>query len=53
MLSFTAILFVLLWAFGLITSHTLGGFIHVLIVLAVVMLLVRVIQGPAHKKAKS
>lgn len=40
-----AIIFVLLWALGLITSYTLGGFIHVLVVLAVVLLLVRIIQG--------
>lgn len=40
-----AIIFVLLWALGLITSYTLGGFIHVLVVLAVVLLLVRIVQG--------
>ena len=40
-----AIIFALLWALGLITSYTLGSFIHVLVVLAVVLLLVRIIQG--------
>ncbi len=40
-----AIIFVLLWAVGLLSSYTLGGFIHVLIVLAVVLLLVRIIKG--------
>jgi hypothetical protein len=39
-----AILLVL-WALGLVTSYTLGGFIHILLVLAVVVLLIRVIQG--------
>lgn len=36
---------VVLWLLGLVTSYTLGGFIHVLLVLAVVVLLVRLIQG--------
>jgi hypothetical protein len=40
-----AIILVVLWALGLVTSYTLGGFIHVLIVLAVVMFLVRIIKG--------
>jgi len=40
-----AALLVVLWALGLVTSYTLGGFIHILIVLAVVVVLVRVIQG--------
>jgi hypothetical protein len=34
-----------LWALGLVTSYTMGGFIHILIVLAVVVVVVRVIQG--------
>jgi hypothetical protein len=40
-----AIILVVLWALGLVTSYTLGGFIHVLIVLAVVMFLIRIIKG--------
>lgn len=40
-----AVLFVVLWAMGLVTSYTMGGFIHILIVLAVVAVVVRVIQG--------
>lgn len=36
---------IVLWAFGLVTSNTMGGFIHLLLVCAVVMVLVRVIQG--------
>jgi hypothetical protein len=38
------ILFVL-WLLGLVTSYTLGGFIHLLLILAVVVILVRVVQG--------
>ena len=44
-----AIIFLLLWAIGLITSYTLGGFIHVLVVVAVVLLLVRIIKGTGRK----
>ena len=40
-----AVLLVVLWALGLVSSYTLGGFIHILIVLAVVVVVVQVIQG--------
>ena len=40
-----AILLLVLWGLGLVTSYTLGGFIHILIVAAVVLVLVRLIQG--------
>jgi hypothetical protein len=40
-----AIVFLVLWGLGLITSYTMGGFIHVLIVVAVVLFLVRIING--------
>ncbi len=40
-----AVILFVLWALGLVTSTTMGGFLHVLLVLAVVMVLVRVIQG--------
>jgi hypothetical protein len=40
-----AVVLLLLWLLGLITSYTLGGFIHILIVIAVVMVLVRIISG--------
>ena len=40
-----AIILVLLWALGFITSYTMGGLIHVLLVLAVIVFLVNVIQG--------
>jgi len=40
-----AIVLVVLWALGVVTSYTLGGFIHLLIVLAVASVLIRIIQG--------
>jgi hypothetical protein len=40
-----AIILVLLWLLGLMSSATLGGFIHVLLVVAVIMILLRVISG--------
>ena len=45
MLETIAIVLVVLWLLGFVTSYTLGGFIHVLLVLAVVVILIRVIQG--------
>ncbi len=40
-----AIILLVLWALGLVTGSTLGGFIHVLLVIAIIVVLVRVIQG--------
>jgi hypothetical protein len=40
-----AILLLILWFLGMISSYTLGGFIHILLLLAVVAVLIRVIQG--------
>lgn len=45
MLITIAVLLVVLWLLGIITSYTLGGFINILLVLAVVAILVRLIQG--------
>ena len=42
--TFAVILFVL-WGLGLVTSYTLGGFIHILLLLAVVTVAIRLIQG--------
>ena len=39
------VILLVLWLLGMATSYTVGGFIHVLLVLAVIVLLVRVIQG--------
>ena len=40
-----AVVLLILWALGLVTSYTMGGFIHVLLVIAIVVVLIRVIQG--------
>lgn len=45
MLMTIAIILLILWAVGLVTSSTLGGFIHILLVLAIIIVLIRVIQG--------
>ena len=45
MLTTIAIILLVLWALGLVSSYTMGGFIHVLLVVAVVIILVRLIQG--------
>lgn len=45
MLETIAIILLILWGLGLITSYSMGGLIHVLLVAAVVVLLVRVLQG--------
>jgi hypothetical protein len=45
MLETIAVILLVLWALGLITSTSMGGFIHILLVIAVVMFLIRIIQG--------
>jgi hypothetical protein len=40
-----AMLLVILWLLGLVSSYTIGGFIHVLLVVAIILVLLRVIQG--------
>lgn len=40
-----AIILIVLWALGLVTSTTMGGIIHILLVVAIIMILVRLIQG--------
>jgi hypothetical protein len=47
MLETIAIVLVVLWLLGFVSSHTMGGFIHILLVLAVVVILARVAQGRA------
>ena len=39
------VVLVVLWALGMVTSYTMGGFIHILLVLAVVVMAIRIIQG--------
>ena len=45
MLQTLAVILLILWLFGTVSSYTLGGFIHLLLVVAIVMVLVRVVQG--------
>ncbi|MFT7003569.1 MAG: hypothetical protein ACJAWW_000919 [Sulfurimonas sp.] len=45
MLETVAIILIVLWLLGLVSSYTMGGFIHILLVIAVVVILVRVIKG--------
>ena len=45
MLYTLAVVLLVLWLLGLVTSYTLGGFIHILLVVAIIMILLRVISG--------
>ena len=45
MLYTIAVVLIILWLLGLVTTYTVGGFIHILLVIAVVLILVRIIQG--------
>ena len=40
-----AVILLVLWVLGLVTSHAMGGFIHLLLVIAIVVVLIRIIQG--------
>jgi len=40
-----AVILLVLWLLGLVSSYTMGGFIHILLVIAIIVVLVRVIQG--------
>ncbi|MES2877184.1 MAG: lmo0937 family membrane protein [Pseudomonadota bacterium] len=45
MLYTIAVVLIILWLLGMVTSYTLGGFVHILLVIAVVSILLRVIRG--------
>lgn len=45
MLWTVAVILLVLWALGMVTSFTMGGFVHILLIVAVIAVLVRVIQG--------
>jgi len=45
MLETIALVLIVLWLLGLVSSYTIGGFIHLLLVLAIIMILLRLIQG--------
>ena len=45
MLYALAVVLIILWLLGLVTSYTMGGFVHILLVIAIIMVLVNVISG--------
>ncbi len=45
MLETIAVILIVLWLLGVVSSYTMGGFIHLLLVIAIVVVLMRVIQG--------
>ncbi len=45
MLETIAIILIILWLLGLVSSYTMGGFIHILLVIAIVVILIRLVQG--------
>lgn len=45
MLWILSVVLILLWLLGVVSDYTIGGFIHILLVIAIIMLLVRIIQG--------
>ncbi len=45
MLTTVVIILIVLWALGMVTSYTMGGLIHILLLIAIIVVVVRVIQG--------
>lgn len=45
MITTIAVILIILWALGLVSSYTMGGFIHILLVIAVVVIVFRLLQG--------
>lgn len=45
MLETIAVILIILWLLGFVSSYTMGGFIHILLVIAVVVILIRLVQG--------
>jgi hypothetical protein len=45
MLETIAVILIILWLVGLVSSYTMGGFIHILLVIAIIVILLRVVQG--------
>jgi hypothetical protein len=45
MLYTIAVILIVMWLLGMVTAYTIGGFIHLLLVIAIVMVLIRIIQG--------
>jgi hypothetical protein len=53
MLYIIAVILIVLWLLGLVSSYTMGGFIHILLVIAIVVVLLRIIRGKNVFGAKS
>jgi len=49
MLWTVSITLIILWLLGLISNHTMGGFIHILLVIAIIVVLVSIIRGPRRR----
>ncbi len=45
MLETIAVLLIILWLLGMVSSYTMGGFIHLLLVIAIIVIIVRLVQG--------
>lgn len=45
MLELIAVILIVMWLFGLVSSYTMGGFIHILLVIAIIVILLRLIRG--------
>jgi hypothetical protein len=45
MLELIAVILIVMWLFGLVSSYTMGGFIHILLVIAIIVILLRIIRG--------
>ena len=45
MLETIAVILIILWLLGLVSSYTMGGFVHILLVIAIVVIVLRVVQG--------
>ncbi len=45
MLQTLAIILIILWLLGIVSSYTMGGFVHILLVIAIILIVVRLIQG--------
>ncbi|HLD35593.1 MAG TPA: lmo0937 family membrane protein [Planctomycetota bacterium] len=49
MLWTVSVILIILWLLGLVSNHAMGGFIHGLLVIAIIVVLVRVIRGPRYR----
>lgn len=50
MITSIAVILIILWLLGMVTSYTIGGFIHILLVIAVIVILIRLIKGESVLK---